>query len=52
MPIPIENLADMHIRIQQPHQQLDCLYVGAGNLIQPALPSIVSVANKFKDPGI
>lgn len=50
VPIPIENLADMRIRIQAAAPNVDCLYVGAGNLIQPALPSIVSVANKFKIP--
>lgn len=50
VPIPIENLADMRMRVQAAVPKVDCLYVGAGNLIQPALPSIVSVTNKFNIP--
>lgn len=50
VPIPIDTKQDIPLRIEYFGKQVDVLYVGAGNMIQPALPAILSVSNRLKIP--
>lgn len=50
VPIPVDSLQDLPQRIRSNIGNIDAVYVGPSNMIQPALPVIVQQANQAKLP--
>lgn len=48
--VPIEHARDIPIRVRLFKQQVDCIYVTNSNIIQPALPAVISAANTMNVP--
>lgn len=50
IPIPVDSLHDLPHRIRSNARNIDAVYVGPSNMIQPALPVIIQQANQAKIP--
>ncbi len=50
IPIPVDSLQDLPHRIRSNARNIDALYIGPSNMIQPALPVIIQQANQAKIP--
>lgn len=50
VPVSIDYARDIPVRIRSLNRKVDCLYITNSNVIQPALPAVVSTANAMDVP--
>jgi len=50
VPISVDDVSEFPLILQAYRDKIDVLYVGSGNMIQPALPTVAAVANKYHIP--